>query len=70
MNDTTFQPPIITDILTRKLVECFQLDGGEMWVWEEEVLDILDQRWLLTVCEVGSVREVANWIYLERVRSC
>jgi len=69
MNATAFQPPVIVDILNRRLVEHFQVDGQMMTVWEEEALDILEQRWLLTVCEVGGVREIANWVYLERVKS-
>jgi len=69
MNATAFQPPVIVDILNRRLVEHFQVDGQMMTVWEEDALDILEQRWLLTVCESDGMREVANWVYLERMKS-
>jgi hypothetical protein len=66
MNNTRFAPPIITALLSHQEVERFIVDGTVLTVWEDEVMDILDQRWLLVVCEHNGQREVTSWTFLER----
>jgi hypothetical protein len=69
MNATAFQPPIVTTVLNSREVERAQVNGQRMTIYEEEALDIIDQRWLLVVCESDGVRDVTGWTYLERVKS-
>ena len=66
MNATTFNPPEIISILNRREVECLTTDGQTLIVWEEEAMDVLDQLWLLVVCECEGGREVSSWVYLGR----
>ena len=68
MNATRFKPPRPRAILTRQEVERLTIDGVQATVYEEEILDALDQRWLLVVMECDGVREESGWEYLEKPR--
>jgi hypothetical protein len=59
----TTRPPILTRILTSRIVEQTIINGEWLTVYEQTALDILDQTWRVLVSQVGRERMIHGWRY-------
>jgi hypothetical protein len=55
--------PILTRILTRRIVEQTIINGEWLTVYEQTALDILGQSWRVLVSEVGREKVLHGWTY-------
>jgi hypothetical protein len=59
----TTRPPILTHLLTSRIVEQIRVNGDWLTVYEQTALDILGQRWRVRVSQMGGNKTLHSWTY-------